>query len=67
MKTITIQDSAPQADADAPHQALLRLQTEVDQEIAQATALGEAEARQRAAAQKAAEPLPASRVRFAHD
>ena len=67
MKTDAIETSFPTGAAGASHQALLRLQAEVDQKIAEVGAQAEAEARRRAAAQKEAEAAPASRVRFAHD
>jgi plasmid maintenance system antidote protein VapI len=68
MKTITIEAPRHQVVADTADEVLVRLQSEVDQAVAEATAQAEAEARRRAAAaQKAAEAAPASRVRFAHD
>lgn len=67
MKTIIVEAQPHQNVASTPHHALVRLQTEVDQELAQATAKAQAEARARALPQKAAEPAPANRVRFAHD
>lgn len=67
MKTIAIEAPPHQPDADAPHEVLIRLQSEVDEALALSNAQADAEARQRAAAQKAAKSVPQTRVRFAYD
>ncbi len=66
MKTITIEDPSCRAEADVPHEALIRLQFQVDKEFAQAHARAEDKARKRAV-NEATSPRPQSRVRFAYD
>jgi hypothetical protein len=67
MKTLTIGNSDRALVAETPHEVLVRLQTQVDEEVARAAAQAIEEARQQAAAQQAAKPAPGNRVRFAYD